>query len=86
VAEEFMMLLEVSSETNELAIEKQKVDRCERGIHFLPADRQKPYMTAAPFQQYTTIVLIEFIDFPWINDEFTLKPVTLLIHDFETDR
>jgi hypothetical protein len=54
--------------------------------YFVHDCRQKPYMSAALFQQCTTIVLIQFIDCPRINDEFALKPVILLMDDFDIDR
>jgi hypothetical protein len=80
-----MMRFEVFSQANELAIEKPKVERCRMGIHSILAHRQQPYVSAALFQQCTTIVLIH-IDSPRVNDEFALKPVTLLMDDFDIDR
>jgi hypothetical protein len=85
VAGESMMPFEVSSQANELAIEKEKVERCLMSIHLILAYRQQLSVNAALFQQCTTIVLIQFIGSPPINDEFTLKPVTLLMDDFYID-
>jgi hypothetical protein len=81
-----MTLFEVSSQANELAIQQQKVERCRMGIYFILAHTQKPDVSAALFQQSRTIVLIQFIDSPPINDEFALKPVTLLMDDLYIDR
>jgi hypothetical protein len=53
---------------------------------FMNDCKQKPYVSAALLQQFQTIVLIQFIDSPRINDEFALKPVTLLMNDFSIDR
>jgi hypothetical protein len=81
-----MTLFAVSSQANELPIEKQKFEPWRTGIHFMLAHRQQPYVSAALFQQYRTIFLIQFIDWPWINDQFLLEPVTLLMDDFYVDR
>jgi hypothetical protein len=81
-----MTLFGVSSQANELAIEKQKVERCRMGTRFTLAYKQKPYTSAAVFHQYPTIVLIQFIDSLRENDEFALKPVALLMDEFSLHR
>jgi hypothetical protein len=81
-----MTLFRVASQADELATKKQKVERCRIGMNLILAHRQKPYVSAALFQQSRTIVLIQFIDSPPINDEFALKPVTLLMDDFDVAR
>jgi hypothetical protein len=81
-----MMLFGVSSQANELAIEKYEVERCRMARHFIVAHRHEPYVSASLFQQCTTIVLIQIIDLLRINDEFARKPVTLLMDEFCIDR
>jgi hypothetical protein len=76
-----MALFGVCSQANERAIEKQKIERCSVARYFILAHGQKPHMSAALLEQYATIVLIQFIDSPGINDEFALKPVALRIDD-----
>jgi hypothetical protein len=82
VTGEFLTVFGASLQANELGIEKQKFEQWRMSIHLRPAQRQKPYVSAAFVPQCTGIVLIQFIDSPRINDEFTLKPVTLLMDDF----
>jgi hypothetical protein len=62
------------------------VEPCRMGIHVILTSRHKLYVSAALFQQCTTIVLIQFIDSPRMNDEFVLKPVNLLMDACEIDR
>jgi hypothetical protein len=71
-----LALFGVCFPVNELAIEKQKIERWGMARYFIMAHRQKQHMSAACFQQCTPIVLIEFIDSLWTNDEFARKPVT----------
>jgi hypothetical protein len=62
VAEKSMTLFAVFLQGNEVAIEKQNIERRRIRIHFILAQSQKPHVSAALFQQCTTIVLIHFID------------------------
>jgi hypothetical protein len=49
VSGESATLFGVSSQANELAIEKQKFEQCGIGIRFILAQKQKPYVSAALF-------------------------------------
>jgi acetylglutamate kinase len=82
---EFMALFRVCSHAHELAIAKQIVEPRRMGIHLIVAHGQKPYLSVTLFEQYITIVLIQFIDSSGINDEFALKPVAFLMVDFSLD-
>jgi hypothetical protein len=83
---EFIALVGVCLQVNELGIERQKIERCRMARFLLLTHGQNPERNAAIFEQCATFVLIQFIDSPGINDEFARKPVALLMDDFSLDR
>jgi hypothetical protein len=78
VSGEFMTPFLVFSQVNDSAIETLKTEGFRMGVNLILARRQKPYMTAALFQQYITTVLTPFINRGWTNDQLAGKRVDLV--------
>jgi hypothetical protein len=60
----------VSSQVNDSVIERLKTERFRMGVDLILERRQKPDMSAALFQQYTTTVQIPFMNRLQTNDQF----------------
>jgi hypothetical protein len=56
-----MTLFVISSQINDSAIERLKVEGFRMGVDLILEHRQKPDMSAALFQPYATTVLVSFI-------------------------
>jgi hypothetical protein len=67
----------VSSQVNDSVIERLKTEGFRMRIDLILERRQKPYMTAALFQQYATSVLIPFINWVRTNEQLAGKPAIL---------
>jgi hypothetical protein len=76
---ESMIPFMVSLQVNDSDIERLKAERFRMAVDFILERRQKPYMTAALFQQYVTTVMIPFINPVWTNDQFAEKPAISLM-------
>jgi hypothetical protein len=69
----------VSSQVHDSVIERLKTEGFRMGVGLILERRQKPYMTAALFQQYVITVLIPFINRIRTNDQLAGKPAILLM-------
>jgi hypothetical protein len=69
----------VSSQVNDSVIEILKTGGFRRGVDLILERWEKPYVSAALFQQYRTTVLIPFINWVWTNDQLEGKPAILLM-------
>jgi hypothetical protein len=79
VSEESMTPFMVSLQVNDSVIERLKTEGFRMRVHLILERRQKPYLTAALFQQYVTTVLIPFINRVRTNVQFAGKPAILLM-------
>jgi hypothetical protein len=69
----------IFSQVNDKVIKQLKFERLRMGVDMIPEHRQKPYVTAALFQEYVTTVLIPFIERLQTNQEFRGKSMILLM-------
>jgi hypothetical protein len=72
----------VSSQINDSVVERLKTEGFRMGVDLILERRQKPYMTAALFQQYVTTVLIQVINQAGTNDQWAGKPAILLMDNW----
>jgi hypothetical protein len=72
----------VSSQVKDSVMERVKFERFRVRVELILERRQKPYLSAALFQQYITTGLIPFINKLRTNDQFAGKPAILLMDNF----